>query len=160
MRLLPDHSGEPKAHSWVASAHPYDTAHILIRYPTDSQNCDLPATIQLLMVMSSCFEWRGRTEPGASMVNRETWRREVNGDLSVQVPGLRLVVQKSDTYTRYEIVQRGSDHHGSSSEIMLSSGTEPSADAAIVAAERVAARVAVMLSERTRQRQKICGGSE
>jgi hypothetical protein len=60
---------------------------------------------------------------------------------------LRLVVRKSDAYARYVILKRAGDG-GSSAEVMLSSGTEPNVEAAIVAATKVATRIDLMLAER------------
>jgi hypothetical protein len=83
------------------------------------------------------------------MVNREKWRTDADGCLSAVISGLRLVVRKSDCGARYAVLQRA-NHNGSSDDIMLSSGTEPSFEAAVVAAERVATRVAFILTERRR----------
>jgi len=83
------------------------------------------------------------------MVNRETWRTDADGRLSAVISGLRLVVRKFDSGARYAVLQRA-NHDGSSDDIMLSSGTESSLEAAVVAAERVATRIALILTERRR----------
>jgi hypothetical protein len=83
------------------------------------------------------------------MVNRATWRIETDGHFSAEVRGLRLIVRKSDIYARYVILQCA-DHGGSSGNIMLSSGTEPSVEAVMVAAERVATRINLTLADRRR----------
>jgi hypothetical protein len=82
-------------------------------------------------------------------VEHEVWRREADGHLSAEVPGLKLIVRKLDNCARYVIVRRADDD-GSCAEAMLSSGTDPSVDAAIAAARRAAARTEVMLAARRR----------
>ena len=75
------------------------------------------------------------------------WRKVSDGRLSAEFPGLRLIVSKSDAYARYVILKRAG---GSCAEVMLSSGTEPNVEAAIVAATKVATRIDLMLAERRR----------
>ena len=72
-----------------------------------------------------------------------------DGRLSTEFHGLRLVVRKSDADARYVILRRAGNGR-SSVEVMLSSGTEPNVEAAIVAATKVAARIDSMLAERRR----------
>jgi hypothetical protein len=79
-------------------------------------------------------------------VDREIGNTAADGDVSTEIPGLKIIVRKSDGCARYVILQ--SAGYGSCAEVMLSSGTEPNVDAAIVAARRVAARIDVMLTAR------------
>jgi hypothetical protein len=83
------------------------------------------------------------------MVNRDTWRADADGNLSAEGPRLRLTVRNAGSWVRYVIQQRAGCGRGSS-EIMLSSGIAPDMAAAIVAVEKVAARVDFMLAERSR----------
>ena len=83
------------------------------------------------------------------MVNRETWCVGADGSLSTEVPGLRLTVSRRGSWVRYMILQPACGD-GRPCEVILSSGTEPDVDAAIVAAEKVAARIDFMLAERSR----------
>jgi hypothetical protein len=82
-------------------------------------------------------------------VEHEIWHEEADGHLSAEVPGLRLVVRKSDNCARYVILRRAG-YGKSCAEIMLSSGTEPNVDAAIAAARKAATRIEIMLTERHR----------
>ena len=75
--------------------------------------------------------------------------KEAEGRFSAEVPGLRLIVRKSDNCARYVIFQRAG-YGGSCAEVMLSSGTEPNVDAAIAAARKAATRIDIMLTERRR----------
>ena len=81
-------------------------------------------------------------------MEHEIWRREADGHLSAEVPGLKLIVRKLDNCARYVFLRRADDR--SYAEDMLSSGTEPSVDAAIGAARRAAARIGIILTERSR----------
>lgn len=120
----------------------------MIRHPTDSRNCVEP---RLPPPIDPGLFWRiigpGRTIERFSMVNPETWRADADGHLSAVVSGLRLVVHKFESCARYVILQRAGNDR-STSEIMLSSGTEPGIEAATAAAERVAARINLTLTER------------
>jgi hypothetical protein len=60
---------------------------------------------------------------------------------------LKLIVRKSDACARYLILQCDRDGRFKA-DVMLSSGTEPNVQAAIVSAKRVATRIDLMLSER------------
>lgn len=82
-------------------------------------------------------------------MDHEIWRAEPDGQLSAEILNLKLIVLKSDTGARYMILQRNRDGR-MNPEVMLSSGTEPNVEAAIVAATRVAARIDLMLAERRR----------
>jgi hypothetical protein len=79
-------------------------------------------------------------------MDRDTWHTESDGCVSTEIPGLKIMVHKSDGCARYVILHSAGD--GSCAEVMLSSGTEPSVDAAIVSARRAATRIVVMLSAR------------
>jgi hypothetical protein len=79
----------------------------------------------------------------------EGWQTVSDGNLSADFPGLRLIVRRSDSYARYVILKRVG-HGVSCAEVMLSSGTEPNVEAAMVAAAKVAARIGVILAERRR----------
>jgi hypothetical protein len=82
-------------------------------------------------------------------VEHEIWHKEAEGRFSAEVPGLRLIVRKSDDCARYVILQRAG-YGESRAEVMLSSGTEPNLDAAIAAALEAATRIDTMLTERRR----------
>jgi hypothetical protein len=82
-------------------------------------------------------------------VGHEIWHKEADGHLSAETGGLKLIVCKLDSCARFVVLQRAEDDR-SCSEVMLSSGTEPSVDAAIAAAWRAAARIFIMLTERRR----------
>jgi hypothetical protein len=84
------------------------------------------------------------------VVNRDTWHTDADGNLSAEGPRLRLTVRHAGSWVRYVILQRAGCAEGSSSEIMLSSGVAPDMAAAIVAVEKVAARIDCMLAERSR----------
>ena len=88
-------------------------------------------------------------------MDHETWRTELDGDLSVEVRDLKLIVRRSDACARYVILQRGRSG-GMCAEVMLSSGTEANVEAAMVAAKRVAT------SDRlhARRAEQPYGGSE
>jgi hypothetical protein len=79
-------------------------------------------------------------------VDREVWHTEPDGSVSTEIPGLKIIVRKSDGCARYVILQ--STGYGSCAEAMLSSGTEPNVDAAILSARRAATRIDVILAER------------
>ena len=79
----------------------------------------------------------------------EIWYTEADGYFSAEVPGLKLIVRRSDTCARYVILRRTGDG-GTCTEVMLSSGTEPNVEAAMVAAKKVATRIDAMLAERHR----------
>lgn len=70
-------------------------------------------------------------------MGRARWHVDSNGQLSARVHGLKLIVCKFDACARYLIVQSATQGRPSTG-IMLASGTEPSVDAAMMAAERVA----------------------
>ena len=82
-------------------------------------------------------------------VEHEIWHEEADGHFSAEVPGLRLIVRKSDNCARYVILQRAG-YGRSCVEVMLSSGTESNVDAAMVAARKAATRIDIMLTERRR----------
>ena len=82
-------------------------------------------------------------------MDREIWQTEPDGQSSAQVLGLKLVVRKYDSCARYVVLQP-SGYGGTCAQVMLSSGTEPNPNAAMVAAERAATRTVYMLSERRR----------
>ncbi len=82
-------------------------------------------------------------------MDHEIWRAVSDGRLSTEFPALRLIVRKSDAYARYVIIKRAG-YGGSCDEVMLSSGTEPNVEAAIVAATKAAPRIDLMLAERHR----------
>ena len=82
-------------------------------------------------------------------MDHEIWRTVSDRRLSAEFPCLRLVVRKSDAYARY-VILKPAGYGGSCAEVMLSSGTEPNVEAAIVAATKVAARIDLMLAERRR----------
>ena len=42
-------------------------------------------------------------------MEHEIWHREADGHLSAEVPGLKLIVRKSDNCARYVILQRAGD---------------------------------------------------
>ena len=79
-------------------------------------------------------------------MDREIWHTGPDGSVSTEIPGLKIIVRKSDGCARYVILQ--SAGYGSCAEVMLSSGTEPNVDAAILAARRAATRIDVMLTAR------------
>ena len=79
----------------------------------------------------------------------EIWRPVSDGQVSAEALGLRLIVCKCDTYARYVIIH-GTRSDGGCDESMLSSGTEPNLETAMVTAKRVAARIGLMLAERPR----------
>jgi hypothetical protein len=85
--------------------------------------------------------WRAEVPDG--------WQTVSDGNLSADFPGLRLIVRRSDSYARYVILKRVG-HGASCAEVMLSSGTEPNVEAAMVATAKVAARIGVILAERRR----------
>ena len=58
-------------------------------------------------------------------------------------------MRQSGTYARY-VILRPSGSEGTRDEVMLSSGTEPNVNVAMLAAERVAMRTALLLRERRR----------
>jgi hypothetical protein len=74
------------------------------------------------------------------VLGRKHWHADANGQLSATAHSLRLIIRQFDGCARYLIVRRGKD--GASGEIMLASGTEPSVDAAMMAAERRAKKMA------------------
>ena len=82
-------------------------------------------------------------------MDREIWHREPDGSVSTEIPGLKIIVRKSDGCARYVILQRAGDGR-SCVEALLSSGTEPNLDAAIAAARKAATRIDIMLTERRR----------
>ena len=82
-------------------------------------------------------------------MDHEIWCAVSDGRLSTGFPALRLIVRKSDAYVRYIVIKRAG-YGGSCDEVMLSSGTEPNVEAAIVAATKVATRIDLMLTERHR----------
>jgi hypothetical protein len=86
---------------------------------------------------------------GQETVEHEIWHKDAEGHLSAEVPGLKLIVRKSDNCARY-VILRCTGHDVSCAEAMLSSGTEPSVDAAIAAARKAATRIDIMLTERRR----------
>jgi hypothetical protein len=88
-------------------------------------------------------------DTAGEQVDHEIWLTVSDGRLSAEFPSLRLIVRKSDAYARYVILKRAG-HGGSCAEVMLSSGTEPNVEAAIVAATKVAARIDLMLAGRRR----------
>ena len=79
----------------------------------------------------------------------EIWRAEADGQASAEVPGLKLIVRRSDTCARYVILRR-TGYGATCTEVMLSSGTEPNVEAAMAAAKKVATRIAAMLAARRR----------
>lgn len=79
-------------------------------------------------------------------MDREVWHTESDGSVSTEIPGLKIIVRKSDGCARYIILQ--STGSGSYAEAMLSSGTEPNVDAAILSARRAATRIDVILAAR------------
>ena len=79
-------------------------------------------------------------------MDREIWHTGADGSVSTEIPGLKIIVRKSDGCVRYVILQLADS--GSCAEVMLSSGTEPTVDAAISAARRAATRIDVMLTAR------------
>ena len=83
------------------------------------------------------------------MLNREAWCVGADGVLSTEVPGFRLTVSKVGSWVRYVILQHA-HCAGRPSDIMLSSGIAPDVEAAIVAVQKVAARIDFMLAERSR----------
>jgi hypothetical protein len=86
---------------------------------------------------------------GQETVEHEIWHKDAEGHLSAEVPGLKLIVRKSDNCARY-VILRCPGYDVSGAEVLLSSGTEPSVDAAIVAARKAATRIDIMLTERRR----------
>ena len=72
-------------------------------------------------------------------MDREIWHTESDGSVSTEIPGLKIIVRKSDGCARYVILQ--SAGYGLCAEVMQSSGTEPNVDAAIEATRRAAARI-------------------
>ena len=87
-------------------------------------------------------------------MDHETWRTELDGQLSVEVRDLKLIVRRSDACARYVILQRGRSG-GMCAEVMLSSGTEANVEAAMVAAKRVATRIDFMLAERSNRMEGV-----
>ena len=79
-------------------------------------------------------------------MDREIRHTGPDGSVSIEIPGLKVIVRKSDGCAQYVILQ--SDGYGSCAEVMLSSGTEPNIDAAILAARRAATRIDVVLTAR------------
>ena len=77
------------------------------------------------------------------------WKTQPDGQSSAQVLGLKLVVRKYDNCARYVVLQPGG-YGGTCAQDMLSSGTEPNPNAAMVAAEKAATRTVYMFSERRR----------
>lgn len=82
-------------------------------------------------------------------MGRARWHVDSNGQLSARVHGLKLIVCKFDACARYLIVQSATQGRPSTG-IMLASGTEPSVDAAMMAAERVARRFEPTLAKQSR----------
>jgi hypothetical protein len=82
-------------------------------------------------------------------VDRENWHTECKGQIWAEVFGLKLIVRQSGTYARY-VILRPSGSEGTRDEVMLPSGTEPNVNVAMLAAERVAMRTALLLRERRR----------
>jgi hypothetical protein len=82
-------------------------------------------------------------------VDQATWRIAYDGQVSAGVHGLKLVVRRAGNCARYVVLQP-CGHAETRAEIMLSSGIEPTVSAAMVAAERAAARTLFLLAERRR----------
>ena len=89
-------------------------------------------------------------------MDHETWRTELDSQISVEVRDLKLIVRRSDACARYVILQRGRSG-GMCAEVMLSSGTEANVEAAMVAAKRVATRIDFMLAERSNRMEGVNG---
>ena len=71
-------------------------------------------------------------------MRHELWRTELNGVLSAETDGLRLVVQAPDNTggaVRFQVLRRGAE---GSPGILVGSGTEDCVHAAMSAAEQMA----------------------
>jgi hypothetical protein len=75
------------------------------------------------------------------MAGHEIWHTEPDGDVSAVVQNLKLIVRKDNAYTRY-LVLRGSGQGRDYADVLLASGSEYDVSAAMIAATRIAIRIA------------------
>jgi hypothetical protein len=110
--------------------------------------CVASANILILIRALAATLMPGTDSAGQATVDREIWHTESDGSVSTEIPSLKIIVRKAEGCARYVIPQNAG--YGSCDEVMLASGTEPNEDAAILAAQRAAKRIDVMLTARRR----------